>query len=45
MVSTENLVIEIPTAILPGDAHSGQMFKFKIERCEQLEETRKNELI
>ena len=37
--------MEVPTMILPGEAHSGQIFKFKIERCEQLEEQRKNELM
>ena len=45
LVSSENQVLEIPTGVLPGDAHSGQVFKFKIERQESLEEQRKNELI
>ena len=38
-------MLEIPTTLLPGEAHSGQVFKFKIERCESLEEQRKNELV
>lgn len=45
LISAENLVLEIPTALLPGEAHSGQIFKFKIERCESLEHQRKNELV
>lgn len=45
LVSQDNLVIEIPTLVLPGDAHSGQIFKFKIERQESLEEQRKGDLI
>lgn len=38
LVSTENIVIEVPTSVLPGEAHSGQIFKLKVERCETLEE-------
>ena len=45
LVSAENQILEIPTSVLPGDAHSGQIFKFRIERQETLEEQRKNELI
>ena len=45
LVSAENIVLEIPTSVLPGDSHSGQIFKFRIERQESLEEQRKNELI
>ena len=45
LVSADNIVIEVPTSLLPGEAHSGQIFKFKVERCENLEEQRKNELI
>ena len=34
LISQDNQAIDVPVQILPGYAHSGQIYRIRVERCE-----------
>ena len=45
LITQDNTVFELPTSLLPGITNSGQIIKLKLERCENQEEQRNNEIV